>query len=828
MLKKLIVLLLLQVGSLLLFCVGFFPKKNVLHGLSDFEFNVDLQNNSKPTFDKLIFVVIDALRSDFLFDENISKFSFIHEKLNTGEAWGFTAYSNPPTVTLPRLKGITTGSTPNFLDAILNVAEGDNSSGISDSDSWLNQLRRKAHHRIRFFGDDTWLKLFAPAEEFFDSWEGTNSFFVSDFEQVDLNVTRHIPKQLNEMSQWDSLILHYLGLDHIGHKGGAYSKFMASKHIEMDTVVKELYENIDENTLIVVAGDHGMNDVGNHGGSSAGETHAGLAFLSPKLKKFTHHDMYGELKAPYKTKLNEDGEPTFEYLEQIQQEDIVPTLATLFNVPIPKNSVGIFIRQFLPLIKEELAYVKLLENYKQLSNLINKRISSQVNLTIDQLYNEMQAMQENLTRTSTNYNYRYLAIGYIILVFVTICCCILIYQQIKVKIELIVLLLISFFLGSSTFGSSFVEEEHQLWWWLVTGFLAITAFCKNRNNATGLSCLIVFIGVRLIRGWNNTGQKSVYWYVINNLLKLNSTFQWNFILVSLSLIGFSTRLNTIHVINNVILSFVVFVYKINWAVVNKEHVPEYCLKLLNFILVDLDLIGTRNMNDSLIPIARLFYKLWTMSLLVKITTKICNFEKNKTFLEGFKYDITIFLIFCTSPSNIPQFLIFEIIGKCLIYLVKKDHGLKVYLVSSIFLIFQYFTFFQFGGTNSIATIDLTNAYHGISDNYNIYVVGWLMTISNFAPAIYWSIYPWTFLYQNVVHKRSSDMNKWEIFAKNKLPVLFFQCVVGCCLLAACLVLRYHLFIWSVFSPKLCYYVVWNVFVNIVIGWGLESIIVSLL
>jgi hypothetical protein len=36
---------------------------------------------------------------------------------------------------------------------------------------------------------------------------------------VDNNVTRHIPVELKR-DDWNTMVLHYLGLDHIGHKGG--------------------------------------------------------------------------------------------------------------------------------------------------------------------------------------------------------------------------------------------------------------------------------------------------------------------------------------------------------------------------------------------------------------------------------------------------------------------------------------------------------------------------------------------------------------------------------------------------------------------------------
>lgn len=36
---------------------------------------------------------------------------------------------------------------------------------------------------------------------------------------MDQNVTRHVPTELLR-DDWNAMILHYLGLDHIGHKAG--------------------------------------------------------------------------------------------------------------------------------------------------------------------------------------------------------------------------------------------------------------------------------------------------------------------------------------------------------------------------------------------------------------------------------------------------------------------------------------------------------------------------------------------------------------------------------------------------------------------------------
>lgn len=76
---------------------------------------------------------------------------------------------------MPRLKAITTGSVPSFLDVILNIAESDTSSTLVHQDTWLAQLQARGD-KLAMYGDDTWLKLFPGV---FDRADGTTSFFVS-------------------------------------------------------------------------------------------------------------------------------------------------------------------------------------------------------------------------------------------------------------------------------------------------------------------------------------------------------------------------------------------------------------------------------------------------------------------------------------------------------------------------------------------------------------------------------------------------------------------------------------------------------------------------
>ncbi len=96
--------------------------------------------------------------------------------IRDGAALPFTAHAASPTVTMPRIKAITTGSIPSFLDVILNIDEGDKSSSLASQDTWLAQMKAKGTGKLILYGDDTWLKLFPGT---FDKADGTTSFFVA-------------------------------------------------------------------------------------------------------------------------------------------------------------------------------------------------------------------------------------------------------------------------------------------------------------------------------------------------------------------------------------------------------------------------------------------------------------------------------------------------------------------------------------------------------------------------------------------------------------------------------------------------------------------------
>ncbi|KAF9430678.1 major facilitator super transporter protein, partial [Podila epigama] len=335
-----------QLVGLVMFAKGFFPYKSISTTFASMDDlpAVPYQDSSsetqdrapiRPRYGKLVVMLVDALRS----------------LINNNQALPFTAIASAPTVTLPRLKALTTGTVPSFLDAILNIAESDQSSTLAHQDNWIAQfgrsksLRKKrqdSNRKIGFFGDDTWVKLFPG--QFFRS-DGTSSFFAMDTVEVDNNVTRHVLPELVK-DDWDALIFHYLGLDHVGHSGGPKSALMHPKQAEMDTIVKTIYDTLadqhqqdDLPTLFLLCGDHGMNEVGNHGGSSRSEISTAFLFMSPHFQEDKMTTRISAMFNPYRAKATEETEE-YQYYKSVNQVDLVPTISLLLGLPIPINSVG--------------------------------------------------------------------------------------------------------------------------------------------------------------------------------------------------------------------------------------------------------------------------------------------------------------------------------------------------------------------------------------------------------------------------------------------------------------------------------------------------------
>ncbi|KAG2417187.1 hypothetical protein HFD88_008405 [Aspergillus terreus] len=830
--------------AVLIFSSGFFPYKPLIPGLATFEQDGGFVAPPK-VFDKVVFMVIDALRSDFVYSDN-SGFAFTQSLIRSGAAIPFTAYASSPTVTMPRLKAITTGSVPSFLDVILNIAESDTSSTLAFQDTWLAQLKARGDQLV-MYGDDTWLKLFPGM---FGRADGTTSFFVSDFTEVDNNVTRHVPEELKQ-DDWSALITHYLGLDHIGHKSGPRSPYMKGKQEEMDSIVTMVYDAMEreehlQSTLFVLCGDHGMNDAGNHGGSSVGETSPALLFISPKFQ-----DKGFQYRSPI--------EPASElqYYRTVEQTDLTPTLAGLLGLPIPLNSLGVFIQELLPMweqtpdrihmllensrqllrtVKEafpsynfdpqpvpskcaseptsgidavQCAWIKILELLNGSVSLTNTNIPPELESS---LFTFMKRSQQLMSSAASNYNLGSLYLGICVMGLAICLSSPATYRLVSGTRHPGMFLLTSIVSYTCImFASSYVEEEQQFWYWMFTGwifYLHVRSFghayqksVSDKKHQTftfwlsTLGSLGLAASHRILRRWNQTGQKfSAEPDIAKSFLPSHQYILWA--LVATTYADRYVRLVSHHP------------RSIIWQLLAQSVTMTAFLFKLVFALSDSPELLDGSFLEPVSKFASLLSLVWHARVvlfgllaLVVFSESTARFRASdvrkgeasaSTPSTVFHEALTLFLMTQSRATNIPLFLLFRFQADIL---ASMDLTIVEQAVTS--LLFQYMTFFAFGGSNSISSVDLSNAYNGIG-SYSVVFVGILTYISNWAGPIWW-------VSASLLLRSKSTMDERHAH----LTILTFHMASTLAsVMVACTILRTHLFIWTVFSPKYLYSMAW--------------------
>ena len=166
-----------------------------------------------------------------------------------------------------------------------------------------------------------------------------DSFNVEDLHTVDEGVISHLlPLVKDHSHSWGLAIGHGLGVDHAGHRVGPEHPAMKAKLEQMNDFLAELVMAIDEDTLFVLLGDHGMDRTGNHGGDSVLETMSAVWIYS-KGAPLSH----GSASLP-NTLIPTTVFPgeTVSH-RSIQQIDLVPTISLLLGLPIPFNNLGTII-----------------------------------------------------------------------------------------------------------------------------------------------------------------------------------------------------------------------------------------------------------------------------------------------------------------------------------------------------------------------------------------------------------------------------------------------------------------------------------------------------
>ena len=125
-------------------------------------------------------------------------------------------------------------------------------------------------------------------------------------------------------------ITHLLGIDHAGHTFYANHSEIERKIIETDEILEDIVKNLDNDTIFILYGDHGMTNDGNHGGGSDNELKTVLFGYSKGGFPMLHQTK--KIKGILERKSFDD----------VKQLDIATIVSNILEIPIPFSSLGVF------------------------------------------------------------------------------------------------------------------------------------------------------------------------------------------------------------------------------------------------------------------------------------------------------------------------------------------------------------------------------------------------------------------------------------------------------------------------------------------------------
>jgi phosphatidylinositol glycan class O len=234
-------LFVLQSAGILFFLKGFLLTRNAIPEYSPPCHSANNSPCHRQIFKKSIWLLLDGLRYDFIdYDPSWSSHDvpfhinqmtnmryYLQDRPQNAKLFHFKA--DPPTTTMQRVKGLTTGSLPTYMDIMSNF----NSYEIQE-DNVILQLK-KNNRRIAFMGDNTWMGMYS---KLFDKSYPALPLDVKDVHTVDNLVIEHLIPEIKSNQTWDVIIGHFLGVDHCGHTYGPNSHMMKMKLIQLDKYIK--------------------------------------------------------------------------------------------------------------------------------------------------------------------------------------------------------------------------------------------------------------------------------------------------------------------------------------------------------------------------------------------------------------------------------------------------------------------------------------------------------------------------------------------------------------------------------------------------------------
>ncbi|KZV72333.1 PigN-domain-containing protein [Peniophora sp. CONT] len=322
----------------------------VVHGMKAYG---QLDDPSKAPAKRLVLIVGDGLRADFVFSPNASDIvpgvpelvaPHLRDIIEHRGAWG-VSHTRVPTESRPGHVALIAGMYED-VSAVTKVWK----TNPVDFDSVFN----RSSHTFSFGSPDI-LPMFehgaTPGKVKTWMYNEEDEDFTKDATELDIWVYDQLAA-LFKNATTDAVLdgqlrdnrvvffLHLLGLDTTGHSYRPHSKEYMHNIAVVDDIVKKtekLFEDFyaDDRTSFIFTADHGMSVIGNHGDGDPDNTRTPLIAWGAGVRKpilLDSPDVPDDYSAPFE----------LEHLARrdVEQADVAAIMSTLLGSDWPVNSVG--------------------------------------------------------------------------------------------------------------------------------------------------------------------------------------------------------------------------------------------------------------------------------------------------------------------------------------------------------------------------------------------------------------------------------------------------------------------------------------------------------
>ncbi|RLQ96497.1 alkaline phosphatase family protein [Falsibacillus albus] len=234
------------------------------------------------TNQKLIFIMIDGLR----YDTAVKNMGYLHHLVEKGQASRYKVISEVPSMSRPLYEVLLTGTPPhqngitsNHVvqlskeESIFHLTKKNGLSNATASYHWVSELYNSAPFDP--MKDRIQLNAEKPIENGIFYWEDhyPDSHLFAD------------AQYLLESKSPDFLYVHSMNVDDDGHKFTGDSAGYRNRVIAVDTLMATILPRwLKEGYQIIITADHGMNDDGQHGGTTPEDREVPLFIISDKVE----------------------------------------------------------------------------------------------------------------------------------------------------------------------------------------------------------------------------------------------------------------------------------------------------------------------------------------------------------------------------------------------------------------------------------------------------------------------------------------------------------------------------------------------------------------